>query len=517
MSERAADETPVFGRIDEMVSYWRARAPDSLAAVDHDGRRLSWADLDRLVDEARAELILAGVGPGHRVALVIENSVAAIAFLMACSRIGAWAVPLNARLTTEEIEAIVSHCVPQLVVFLSAASANAQAHALRFTAREATVWTWDAVAFAPAVATPPEPVAGEDADRIVVLIYTSGTTGTPKGVMLTQRSVLFVARTSGDLREMSARDLSYLVLPLSHIFGLSSTLLGTFHAGGAVWLANRFDAGKVVDALASGVTDFQGVPAMYAHILSTLGAVATVRAPALRSISSGGSPLDLGWKARIEAAFGLPLGNGYGLTETSPTVAQTRLGERRQDDSIGYPLPGIEVRIAGPDGDLGADAVGELWVRGPGVCAGYYRDPAGTAAAITADGWLKTGDLARQDGDGALFIVGRAKELIIRSGFNVYPADVESALNAHKDVVQSAVVGRTVEGNEEVVAFVQPRAGATLSAADLAAFVEQLLAPYKRPQEIILLDVLPASSTGKVLRKQLAAMAQKPSPGGEAA
>jgi acyl-CoA synthetase (AMP-forming)/AMP-acid ligase II len=209
----------------------------------------------------------------------------------------------------------------------------------------------------------------------------------------------------------------------------------------------------------------------------------------------------------------VPLHNGYGMTESAPTISQTRLDAPRDDGSVGFAIPGVETRIVGRDGlPLPEDVPGELLVRGPNVMLGYYREPALTAATLDPEGWLHTGDLARMESDGALFIVGRSKELIIRSGFNVYPLEIETLLNAHPTVVQSAVVGRDAgDGNEEVVAFVEtgPRfdntdaaAGDALKAA-LHAYLEPLLAPYKRPARIIAMAALPAAATGKVLRGEL--------------
>jgi long-chain acyl-CoA synthetase len=205
----------------------------------------------------------------------------------------------------------------------------------------------------------------------------------------------------------------------------------------------------------------------------------------------------------------MPLHNGYGLTECSPTVSQTRLEAPRSDTSVGPPIDGIEIRIVAPGGgDRATGDVGELWVRGPNVMKGYYRDAEATAAAIDTDGWLKTGDLARVGHDGALFIVGRLKELIIRSGLNVYPIEVETVLNGHREVSQSVVVGRTLAGgNEEVVAYVELKPGSRTTAAELLAHAAGQLAPYKRPAEITILSALPASATGKVLRGQLKALA----------
>jgi long-chain acyl-CoA synthetase len=237
-----------------------------------------------------------------------------------------------------------------------------------------------------------------------------------------------------------------------------------------------------------------------------------LQAPQLRFLSVAGSPLTLTLKDEVEATFGLPLHNGYGLTECSPTLAQTRIESPRSDCAVGQPIPGVEVRLVGPSGQPVAGdepgEVGELWVRSPGLMRGYYRDAAATAAAIDAEGWFNTGDMVRREADGALNIVGRSKELIIRSGLNVYPVEVEQALNSHPDVVQSAVVGRTVGHNEQVVAFVEAETHSTLAAPELARHLRERLAAYKLPSEIHFLDALPAAPTGKVLKNVLQKRAQ---------
>jgi long-chain acyl-CoA synthetase len=283
------------------------------------------------------------------------------------------------------------------------------------------------------------------------------------------------------------------------VYGLTSVLLGTLYAGACLRLAPRFTPRAMLDAIrGEGLTVVQGVPAMYARLLE-LCAAEGIEAPLgsnLRFAYAGGSPLDPTLKRELEGLLGVPLHNGYGLTEAAPTVSQTRLDAPRADTSVGHAIPGVEVRVEGPDG--------KLFVRGPNVMQGYYRDADGTAAVLSRDGWLDTGDLARQDPDGALFIAGRSKELIIRSGFKVYPLEVETVLNAHPAVTQSAVVGRALaDGNEEVVAFVQPAAGSVPALDELESWAAARLAPYKRPARIVLMAVLPAAASGKVLKHKL--------------
>jgi long-chain acyl-CoA synthetase len=249
---------------------------------------------------------------------------------------------------------------------------------------------------------------------------------------------------------------------------------------------------------------------MYARLLELSAAVAAPLASHLRFIYAGGAPLDPGLKRSVEALFGVPLHNGYGMTESAPTISQTRLDAPRTDTSVGMTIPGVQVRVVERNGfdDVRAGVTGELWVRGPNLMKGYYRAPELTAMTMRPGGWLNTGDMARQENDGALFIVGRTRELIIRSGFSVYPLEVETVINAHPAVTQSAVVGRaTRDGDEEVVAFIEVDAAHTLDLAQLQAYLACKLAPYKCPSEIIVMPALPAAATGKILKGRLRTMA----------
>ncbi|HBZ44235.1 MAG TPA: hypothetical protein DEO85_09315 [Maritimibacter sp.] len=214
-------------------------------------------------------------------------------------------------------------------------------------------------------------------------------------------------------------------------------------------------------------------------------------------MSSGGAPLDPAWKERIEATFGLPLHNGYGLTETSPGVCGGSNARPRKDLALGEILPGVECIVDEPD----EHGVGELLIRGPNIMKGYYRNPEATREAIREDGFFRSGDFAKIDPDGAVWLMGRKKELIIRSGFNVYPPEVEAMLTRHPDVAQTAVVGRPVPGNEEIIAFVTAKAGT--KAADLKGFLHDHLVAYKVPQHIVVIDDFPRAATGKILKHKL--------------
>ncbi|MGH7837528.1 MAG: class I adenylate-forming enzyme family protein, partial [Candidatus Binataceae bacterium] len=359
----------------------------------------------------------------------------------------------------------------------------------------------------------PEPLGDDPTNHVAALIYTSGTTGLPKGVMLTHRNLLFVAAVSSRIRALSSDDRVYGILPMSHAVGLSVVLLGTLLSGATLYLSPRFDPIAALAALEKdALTVVLGVPAMFALLVeyAKLKELESLRFPALRIISSSGAPLDFALKVSVEKLFGLVLYNGYGVTECSPNIAQAIIEAPRKDTSVGRVFPGIEVQLVGTDGKSVRDGeVGELHVRGPNVMKGYYSAPEETAAAIDAEGWFNTRDLARLE-DGNLFIVGRSKELIVRFGFNVYPAEVEAVLNAHPAVARSAVIGRSVEGtegDEELVAFVQLLPGLTLTAAELAEHTARQLAPYKRPSLILFIPTMPLTPTGKIVKDELAAMA----------
>jgi long-chain acyl-CoA synthetase len=488
------------------------QTPTAEAVVDHEVR-WTYAELAEQVRLTQTWLTEQGLRPGDRLMTVGENSRALVVLLLAASELDVWVAIINARLAPNEVDAIRDNCQPRRIVYTVAVSAEARAHAERHGARAARCADLGELMLSPLLESEPEPVQSSGAEQVAAMIYTSGTTGSPKGVMLTHRGVLYVAAISGGLRLLKPGARVYGVLPMSHVFGLASVCLGALYNGACLYPSPRFEPAAVLKAFAEeGITVFQGVPAMYARLLEYAERTGTpIKAPQLGYISSGGSPLDPDLKARVQTAFGMPLNNGYGLTETSPTVSQTRIGEDHPEPDSGRILPLLEYKLLDRDGNEVAEGeVGELWFRGPNIMKGYFRNPEATAACLLPDGWLNTGDLARFDAQENLCIVGRTKELIIRSGFNVYPPDVEAVLNQHPKVTLSAVVGRQVPGNEEVVAYVQPVPESDLTAEELAEFAAARLAGYKRPSEIVLMDALPATATGKILKGRLKEIAQRP-------
>lgn len=489
-------------RLSRGILKWANETPEANAIVSR-GQRLSFGELAARVRETVEFLAEAGVRTGDRVMLVSENGLALMCLVLALSEMDGVAVIVNARLAPRELDLIEADCDPRVLVYTVDDSPAAKDHAAAkgLNARETCVGP---LALTSPVSSSPEETGLPADQQVLTMIYTTGTTGTPKGVMLTHRNLTFIAFVSGRLRGVRPGDAVYCVLPMSHVFGLSAVSCSVLFSGGCVHLVARFDADEVLRALAEDdIVGFLGVPAMYTRMLESLARQKTFEAPALRFMYSGGAPLDASIKARVEQGFGLTLNNGYGLTESGPTICQTRPYAPLTSCAVGYALPGVDVRIQDTDGNpVPRGEVGQLWARGPNIMKGYFRKPELTAAVLRG-GWLDTGDLAFEDADGALNIAGRTKELIIRSGFNVYPPEVEAVLNSHPDVSISAVVGRAAGGDEEVVAFVQPVAGVVPDLAELREFAHARLAGYKVPSEIVVMDELPAAPSGKILKARL--------------
>ena len=497
-------------RISDVLNPWLEHSPDQPAIVETAGT-WTYEQLGAAVSETAIWLRDSGVRAGDRVMIVGENCRAFGAVLLAASTLDAWPVPVNAHLSAREIDAIRDHCGARRVVYTTSVSPHAIEHANRHGALTKDVGALGPVAIGPLdEVTQPEPLDPDLGKRVAAIIYTSGSTGLPKGVMLTHGNLLFTASGSAKIRSLTCRDHIFGALPLSHIVGLSSVFLGTLLSGATLYLVARFDPMAARLTLERNqISIMLGVPSMFSQFLqyARVRKLQSLNFPALRIISCSGAPLPPTIKSAVETLFNLPLHHAYGITECSPNVAQVRVeAPPRTDTSVGPAFPGVELKLVGADRrPVPEGEVGELLVRGPNVMKGYYRSREETAAAIDEEGWFNTRDLARLE-DGNLFIVGRTKDLIIRFGFNVYPAEVEAVLNSHPSVAKSAVIGRSIEGNEEIIAFVQllPDTSATIS--DLAQYAVRHLAAYKRPTRILFVPEMPMTPLGKIVKPELAKM-----------
>lgn len=481
----------------QTMDYQTANRQDAFALSDTTGASWSWADLNAAVEDIEQNLTGAGVSTGDRVMVIAENCAVAVAVVFACSRIGAAVVPINARQTAAEIDRVIAHAGPAAIFATTQVSPDAANHANRLGAAPVTgrFGSIDML------------TRGSDAQGdgdVAAILYTTGTTGDPKGVMLTHANLLYAGQQSATLRGMTQDDLIYGVLPMTHVFGLASIISAAAYAGAAIRFEPRFSAAGLYDALQDGVTLFSGVPQMHAHLMQYAQeqGVTQLRGHALRYVSSGAAPLDPVWKRKAEEFYGVALQNGYGMTETSAGTCITKNQIGDPDISVGSPLPGVELRIdQAVDG--GGDDCGEILTRGPHVMKGYFRNPDETKRVLDAEGWMHTGDLGKIDDHGRLHILGRSKELIIHGGFNIYPPEVEMALNEHPQVIQTAVIGRRVCGDEQVLAFCQVPHGIKLDPMELREFAAQRLARYKLPAQIVITSDLPAAPTGKILKHKL--------------
>lgn len=496
-------------RISDLPFRWAEKTPDRIA-LETDTARVTWSGMAAAIERTAQWLRDHDVRPGDRVMVVNENGVAAAILVFAISRVDAWASMLNARMSAREITTMRDFAGARRVVYTIGDSPAAAAHAAAIGAAIHHDPVLGSFAIGPLdESAVPEPVFAPGDRQVATLTFTSGTTGHPKAVMLTHHAVMFTGASNCVSRKITPADRLYIVAPLSHSIGLSSNLLAAAWAGATSLLPARFDPAHLAKALRDDkVTFLVAVPQVYGRLLDYAQEKGLdLRSAALRVTGVGGAPLDATLKKRVTETFGLPFGNGYGATEMVP-ITRVPDGVEAEDNVIGEAQPGVEIRIVRADGTQAPPGeVGEMWARGPSLMQGYYRDAAATAEVMRPGNWLATGDLCQQDPNGNYRIVGRIKEVIIRSGFNVYPTEVEGVLNTHPSIAASAVVGRTVEGNEEVVAYVQLLPGRDADTAALQSFLRDNLAAYKVPSEIVV-HQLPIGPTGKILKSALKRDAQ---------
>jgi long-chain acyl-CoA synthetase len=477
--------------------------PDRVA-VRLDELALTYRELDERSARVAGLLAARGVAPGDRVGLMLPNLPEFPVLYYGVLRAGAVVVPMNPLLKAREVEYYLADSGARLVFAWQAVAAEAAKGA------EAA-----GAAFVPvepggldqllAESAPSTGVADRADDDTAVILYTSGTTGRPKGAELTHANLARnAAVTATTLLRLEPGDVVMGCLPLFHSFGQTCGLNAAVGAGASLTLLARFDPGKALEVIRRDrVTVFEGVPTMYVALLNHPGRGDT-DVPWLRLCVSGGAALPVEVLRGFEAAFGCVILEGYGLSETSPVASFNHPDRDRKPGSIGTPIDGVELRLVGLDGgDVPTGEVGEIAIRGHNLMKGYWGREEATREAIP-DGWLRTGDLARQDEDGYFFIVDRKKDLIIRGGYNVYPREVEEVLYEHPAVAEAAVVGiaHPTHG-EEVGAAVVLKSGAEATPAELQAFCRERIAAYKYPRHVWLEAALPKTATGKLLRREV--------------
>ncbi|WP_371784091.1 long-chain-fatty-acid--CoA ligase [Streptosporangium subroseum] len=495
--------------------------PDRTALVFGD-LRLPYSLVDTVANQVANLLVSRGIGKGDKVALACPNLPYFPFVYYGILKAGATVVPLNVLLQSREIayhlddsDAKALFCFegsPELPLgergragFENAASAEhffvlpAAAFA---TESEYGETLWAALEGQPGTFE----TVQTSADDTAVILYTSGTTGQPKGAELTHQNMLLNAMVSDEMFPRTEGGDAYLaVLPLFHSFGQTVVMNAGFRRHATVVLMPRFEPGPALELIRrENVTLFAGVPTMYWAMLTKIHADGDEVPTSLKIASAGGASSPVEVLRDFEATFGIGILEGYGLSETSPVASFNQLGRPTKPGTIGTPIWGVEMKLV--DGDwktIEGEGPGEIAIRGHNVMKGYYNRPQATAEVMN-NGWFRTGDIATRDEDGYYSIVDRAKDMIIRGGFNVYPREIEEVLMTHPDVSLVAVVGVPNDSHgEEVKAYVIRVPGATVTEEELIAWSRETMAAYKYPRIVEFRDALPMTATGKILKREL--------------
>jgi long-chain acyl-CoA synthetase len=474
--------------------------------------RISYQTLDETSSRVAGLLGELDVGPSGRVGVMLGNTPDFAAVYYGVLRAGGVVVPMNPLLKAREVAFYLSDSGATVLFAAQAFAAEARAGAAQAGADVVEVGPTFLADLAagptaqPIVAT----VADRDGSDTAVILYTSGTTGRPKGAELTHANLTRNAEvTATTLLKLTPDDVIFGGLPLFHSFGQTVTLNTAVMSGASVTMLPRFDPAAALSTMADHeVTVFAGVPTMYTALVAAF-AGSGFDASRLRVCVSGGAALPVEVLHEFEKAYGCPILEGYGLSETSPVASFNHPDTVRKPGSIGTPIAGVQMRVIDVDGrDVPPGEVGEIAIAGHNIMKGYWRRPDATAAAIV-DGWFRTGDLGRVDEDGYYFIVDRKKDLIIRGGYNVYPREVEEVLYEHPAVAEAAVIGVPHPSlGEEVNAVVALKSGATDTPEDIREFVKQQVAAYKYPRNVYVVDALPKGPTGKILKREIVVPAE---------
>lgn len=484
----------IMAALADLLTTTAQSRPDQTALIAGE-RSLSWRELDDLCTRWAGGLAGLGIAPGDRVGLLMGNSIDYVIAYFGTLRAGVVVVPLNPGYTAPEVTSIVHDAGARLVVCDPASEPVARAAGVDVVASQTA--EWDAL-----LASDLHDCAPVPADSLALLLFTAGTSGKPKGAMLTHASLVANVRSVQGLRNPPAilpDDISLAVLPFFHVYGLNTVLTLAVAEGATSVIVDRFDVAETLELIQRHrVTTIAGAPPMYG---------AWAKAPdikhafaSVRLVTSGGAPLPVALHEKFHQLTGHSIWEGYGLTEASPVVASTLVGGVPVAGSIGQPIDGVSVRIVESGEDVDEGDPGEMWISGPSVFSGYWPD--GLGGPI--DGWFNTGDVAYADADGNLHIVDRRREMVLVSGFNVYPREVELVIDSMPGVAECAVVGApNVQTGETVFAYVVPKPGASFDPADVIAHCRTSLASYKCPTTVRIVSQLPHSATGKVAKGRL--------------
>jgi len=506
-------------------------------ALFFEGHTIPYGDLARQIEGFALALRLHGIQPGDRVAILLPNLPHVLPAYFGTIRAGAIAITMNPTYRPPEIrhiftDAQVSAAVvwadilpvvhqaigdssnPRLLISVTLPAGEgsdaAQASPPSASAAHSETLTFEQIlgeaATALAAREAPGSLAEPSSDDVAVILYTSGTTGKPKGAMLTHRNIVSNAQAIIELAELTPNDVMMSVLPLFHVFGSTVCMVAPLLAGTPIVLVPKFDPRRLLPTIQQHkVTILAGVPSMYGLLLRT--PLSTQDISSLRLCVSGGAALPGEILRAFKDKFGIPLIEGYGLTESAPAATFNPPKGAQKAGSIGLPIPGVEVQVHDTnDQTLSVGQIGEIAIRGPNVMKGYHHLPEATAQTIR-NGWLYTGDLGYQDEDGYFYIVDRAKDVIIKGGLNVYPRELEEVLMVHPKIVEAAVVGigDPMKG-ESIKACITPREGQELTREEVIEYMRERVAPFKVPNLVEFYPLptgLPKNATGKVLKTEL--------------
>ncbi|OAM74571.1 malonate--CoA ligase [Devosia elaeis] len=481
-------------------------ADEAAMAIETDaGQRLSYGDLLALSGQMANALVELGLRPGDRLAAQVEKSTEAIILYLATVRAGGVFLPLNTAYTAAEMQYFLTDAEPAIFVCDPTRQGELGAAAKAAGARILTLDANGGGSLAVAAARTGTDFAtiARERDDLAALLYTSGTTGRSKGAMLTHGNLVSNALTLREAWHYGPSDILIHALPIFHTHGLFVATNVTLLSGASMILLRKFDPARIL-ALMPRTSVLMGVPTFYVRLLDEAG-LTREAAASMRLFISGSAPLLEDTHRRWQERTGHAILERYGMTETNMNVSNPYIGERIAG-TVGQPLPGVDLRITDPatGEDVPAGEIGMIEVRGPNVFKGYWRMPEKTAEELRANGFFITGDLGRIDERGYVQIVGRGKDLIISGGFNVYPKEVEAEIDAIPGVVESAVIGLPHHDfGEAVTAVVVAEAGAARDDAAIIAMLQQRLARFKLPKQVLFVESLPRNTMGKVQKNLL--------------